>query len=155
MVITTVPEFLTTVNVTINDDSGWDGLVPETFYVILEKNLFSPSNYGIEDWLGEGAIVENDPQPPTVYEDAENSNTLGWSVYAGPGGAMITNVLDSDPNHGGSRVIELKGAGTNNCYVLRKDDGRIAGQTCRKPISVFSTSVESGRCSRVNWLKGE
>jgi hypothetical protein len=57
----------------------------------------------------------------TLYEDAEDGDTLGWIVYDDdPFGATITNIYDSDR---GSRVIELSGSGTSNGYGLRTEDG--------------------------------
>jgi len=58
-----------------------------------------------------------------VYEDAEDGNTLGWSVYDNsPPRATITNVLDTQK---GSRVIQLSGSGTKNGYALRKADNSL------------------------------
>lgn len=49
-------------------------------------------------------------------------NTNGWFVFDNePEGANMESVYDW--NRGG-RVIELKGAGLNNCYVFKKSDGR-------------------------------
>ena len=51
----------------------------------------------------------------TVYEDAENRNIDGWSIYDNsPEGASISNIKDKDKG----RVIEVNGAGTNNGYIL-------------------------------------
>jgi hypothetical protein len=51
----------------------------------------------------------------TVYENAENRNIEGWSVYdSSPEGANIANIKDKDKG----RVIELNGAGTKNGYIL-------------------------------------
>jgi hypothetical protein len=61
------------------------------------------------------------PMPPSVYEDAEDGDTLGWSIYdQTPSGATVSNVIDSDR---GSRVIELSGTGTSNGYLLTNEDG--------------------------------
>ena len=50
----------------------------------------------------------------TLYDDAEDGNTNGWSVYDNtPNGATITNVYDSDKR---SRVIEVNGDGAKNMY---------------------------------------
>jgi hypothetical protein len=57
----------------------------------------------------------------TVYEDAEDGETAGWTVYDKlPAGAEIENVYDSDRQ---SNVIELTGSGTKNGYQLISDDG--------------------------------
>ncbi len=59
---------------------------------------------------------------PKIYEDAEDGDTIGWSIYdKSPDGAMISNVLDSDTN---SHVIALNGAGRQNGYMV----GNWAGQ---------------------------
>jgi len=50
----------------------------------------------------------------TVYEDAEDGNIDGWSVYdKTPVGATISNVEDN-----GNRVIQLQGEGIENGYIL-------------------------------------
>ena len=52
-----------------------------------------------------------------VYEDAEDNNILGWSIYANSsGGANITNIFDDTR---GSRVIQLQGQGLGDGYRLR------------------------------------
>jgi len=52
----------------------------------------------------------------TLYEDSENENTDGWSVYDNtPAGATITNVYDNDKR---SRVIQFDGDGAHNMYQL-------------------------------------
>ena len=57
----------------------------------------------------------------TVYEDAEDCKTYGWSVYdKKPRRARIRNKFDDQRQ---SRVIKLKGSGTDNGYVLRNEDG--------------------------------
>jgi hypothetical protein len=57
----------------------------------------------------------------TVYEDAEDGNTAGWTVYDKlPAGGKVDNVYDSDRQ---SYVIELTGSGTKNWYELRNTDG--------------------------------
>ena len=59
--------------------------------------------------------------PQIVYEDAEDGLTFGWKIYDNtPAGAEIINVFD--PEHD-SQVIEFYGAGTNNGYCLRLEDG--------------------------------
>jgi hypothetical protein len=52
----------------------------------------------------------------TLYEDAEDGEITGWRVYdKNPSGAEVLNVTDADS---GSKVIELKGDGTKNGYLL-------------------------------------
>jgi hypothetical protein len=52
-----------------------------------------------------------------VYEDAEDNNTNGWSIYANASGeANITNVIDDSR---GGRVIQLQGIGLGDGYRLR------------------------------------
>ena len=56
-----------------------------------------------------------------IYEDAENQDTAGWSVYdADPAGATISNVFDK---YRQSQVIELTGTGTQNGYKLGTNNG--------------------------------
>jgi len=56
-----------------------------------------------------------------LYEDAEDSTTLGWEVYdKTPEGAEITNIFDEEKN---SRVIKFKGTQRDNGFRLRKADG--------------------------------
>jgi hypothetical protein len=111
----------TQISVTINDDQDWEGPVDERFFVILSN---PSSNAGINDGIGIGTIVDNDCPDPTVYEDAEDADTLGWSVFDNvppliPENA-ITNVYDNDRQ---SRVIALSGYGTLNAYELKNEDG--------------------------------
>lgn len=61
------------------------------------------------------------PTGETVYENAEDGTTQGWSTYDNdPSGATISNVYDTTR---GSRVIRLRGAGQDNGYVLKNSDG--------------------------------
>jgi len=54
----------------------------------------------------------------TVYEDAEDKTTDGWSIYDDdPVGATITNVFDRTKRHG-RRVIKLQGDKRKNGYML-------------------------------------
>jgi hypothetical protein len=56
----------------------------------------------------------------TVYEDAEDGRTAGWTVVDNsPSGATVLNVYDPER---GSYVIQLTGSGTNNAYALRNED---------------------------------
>lgn len=57
----------------------------------------------------------------TVYEDAEDGKTYGWSIFkTGGKHARISNILDRE---GQSKVIKLKGSGIDSGYVLRNEDG--------------------------------
>jgi len=59
-----------------------------------------------------------------LYEDAENGDTEGWSIFADdPAGATITNI--EDMLHGG-RVIALNGTGKSNGYILGERTGENA-----------------------------
>ena len=52
----------------------------------------------------------------TVFEDAEDGDTLGWTIYdKTPAGAAIANVADAAA---GSRVIALSGTGDQNGFLL-------------------------------------
>ncbi len=63
----------------------------------------------------------DNPLPSSTYEDAEDKNTQGWSIFDNdPKKASIRNVFDQIRQ---SRVIKLKGSGTDNGYVLRNKDG--------------------------------
>ena len=56
-----------------------------------------------------------------VYEDAEDGNIDGWFVRdANPDGATIVNVYDEDKD---SQVIEFRGTGTRNSYMLGANHG--------------------------------
>ncbi len=70
-------------------------------------------------------VVVEDPVIEMVsYEDAEDEDTVGWTIYDNsPTGATITNVYDGDR---GSRVIELKGLGKSNAYQLGTPSGEEA-----------------------------
>ncbi len=73
----------------------------------------------------------------TVYEDAENGNTIGWGVYDNsPAGATIRSVLDLDNNS--RRVIELSGSATRNGYRLGHNNANHVnawGNTTEKVLS--------------------
>ncbi len=57
----------------------------------------------------------------TIYSDAENGGTDGWVVDDNdPKGAVIRNVYDPAI---GSRVIELRGNGFENSFLLKRKDG--------------------------------
>ena len=54
----------------------------------------------------------------TMYEDAEDNNTDGWSIYDNtPAGATISVVYDNNSN-----VIDLNGSGLENGYILGSFD---------------------------------
>ncbi len=58
----------------------------------------------------------------TMYEDAQNGDTVGWSIYDNkPAGAKITNIFDEERN---SYVISLNGSSTRNGYRLGNSEGR-------------------------------
>jgi|GEM_PF-1200480 len=72
----------------------------------------------------------------TVYENAEDGNTNGWSVYDNtPAGATISNVYDENRQ---SSVIELNGDGWNNGYVLRKSSDGTAWNNTEETIIQWS-----------------
>jgi hypothetical protein len=62
--------------------------------------------------------------PTTIlYEDAEDNNTNGWSIYDNsPTGAIIKNIYDTEKN---SKVIELNGDKQNNGYILGNWRGKV------------------------------
>jgi len=105
------------------NDGQW-----HTFSRNLEADLhrFEPNNelQEIDAFLvrGSGRIDDiitfraaGQPLNP-IYEDAEDGNTDGWSIFANdPAGATIRNIEDLTR---GSRVIELQGAGKSNGYML-------------------------------------
>ena len=66
------------------------------------------------------SIIDVSDYAETIYEDAEDGTTSGWTVYdQNPAGAQITDVFDIDRQ---SNVIELLGTGKENGYQLRNDD---------------------------------
>jgi hypothetical protein len=68
----------------------------------------------------------------TVYEDAEDGTTAGWTVYDKlPAKGTIDNVYDGDRQ---SYVIELSGSGTSNGYELRNSDGSDWHNSTQKAI---------------------
>ena len=76
---------------------------------------------GIEVTAGaDPADVDSNPDQ-TLYEDAEDGLTSGWVIYDNdPEGATTSNVYDAK---GGSRVIALEGAATQNVYKLTNENG--------------------------------
>jgi aromatic ring-cleaving dioxygenase len=80
--------------------------------------------------------------PFTMYEDAEDGNTNGWSIFANdPEGATITNV--TDPQRTG-RVIELSGSGRSNGYMLGARAGENAWGDVDKKIIRWSMNYNEG-----------
>jgi len=83
-------------------------------------------SYSVSDAAGNSAtasrdVVVSDSSLATLYEDAKDGNTDGWSVIDNdPAGASITNLYDTDKE---SRVIELSGSGLDNIFILLKADG--------------------------------
>ncbi|MEE9328370.1 MAG: RHS repeat-associated core domain-containing protein [Cocleimonas sp.] len=126
----------------------------------LEADLqeFEPANQiiSINGFLIRGsgrvdniALLKNLPPVPPLaetisYEDAENGDTEGWSVYDNtPEGATVSNVFDADKN---SHVIELMGNGTQNGYRLGHNNAanaRAWGNTTHKTISWDSNFSEN------------
>jgi len=108
--------FTTTPNVTSYTDTL---LTPSTTYFYTVK---ATNSAGDSDGVSISVTTQEDnQQTATVYENAEDGNIEGWSIYDdNPPNASISNVYDSDK---GSRVIEFSGAGTDNGYWLRNADG--------------------------------
>ena len=109
--------FTTTPNVTSYTD---ENLTPNTLYnyavtAVNEAGESDPATISVR------TKNENENESVTVYEDAEDGNIEGWSVYdPTPSGAVIRNVYDEERK---SRVIEFRGHGTDNGYWLRNKDG--------------------------------
>jgi len=65
-----------------------------------------------------GAIASTSTPPPTnntVYEDAEDGNIIGWSIYDNdPAGATIHNLYNNEKQ---SKIIALQGNGTENGFI--------------------------------------
>lgn len=86
---------------------------------------FTTTGAPAEDASGE------DTPPGTVYEDAEDGNTNGWSNYTGTPGT-VQSVYDSAL---GSRVIEFTGSGTQTGYRLRNANGTKWQNTTERVLS--------------------
>ncbi len=97
----------------------------QTFNRNLEEDLhkFEPDNeiVAIHAFLIRGSGRIDDIKTmmvysPIVYEDAENGDTNGWSIYENnSGNAIVRNVEDATK---GDRVIELSGQGRTDGYIL-------------------------------------
>ena len=60
----------------------------------------------------------------TIYSDGEDRTVGEWHVHDNkPSGATITNIIDKHKN---SKVIEFKGAGRSNSYILGGKNGEEA-----------------------------
>lgn len=102
-------------------NGGW-----HTYTRDLQKDLaeFEPNNkiLSVETFLIRANCsldnFELFSSPSKVYEDAEDGETTGWRVYAGPDNAQITNKYDATLN---SKVISLKGASYANQYIIGGD----------------------------------
>lgn len=67
---------------------------------------------------GEGQPTTND----TIYEDAEDGNTNGWSIFDNsPSGSSFSNTFDQSKE---SNIIQFSGDGINNGYMLGNVDGQ-------------------------------
>ena len=64
--------------------------------------------------------IELFTSPNKIYENAEDSQTNRWSVYAGPNGAQINNINDGNR---GSRIISFQGNNTENKYIIGNKAG--------------------------------
>ena len=85
----------------------------------VDYNNGSSITYGY-DSVGNRLNKTNSAATLTVYEDAEDQNTVGWVVYDHyPAGATISNIDDSAR---GGRVIEFSGSKKSNGYRLRNSD---------------------------------
>jgi len=113
--------------------SGVDNGHWHTFTRNLEEDLhqFQPENelIAIHAFLIRGSGRLDDIQTrltyqESLYEDAEDGNTQGWSIFANdPEGATISNV--EDPVRG-NHVIALQGTGKSNGYMLGARSGEEA-----------------------------
>ena len=118
----------------LNNDTWRNGATNDFWQTVtrdLEQDLkdFEPNNsiVSVNAFTIKGSGLIDDikmlsrPKVEIVYEDAENGNTDGWSIFSNvPEGATITNVEDAIR---GSRVIQLLGAGKSNGYMLGNRSG--------------------------------
>lgn len=84
---------------------------------LLSVNSFEVMGSGLIDQVRMFSRADIQPEQfGQMYEDAEDGNIDGWSIYdATPAGATITNVADATR---GGHVIELRGDRYNNGYIL-------------------------------------
>ncbi|NPA60895.1 MAG: hypothetical protein GXO06_01250 [Epsilonproteobacteria bacterium] len=94
---------------------------------LLRVNGFEVRNSGYIDdikMLADANISSKESiedENVTIYEDSENGDTIGWSIFENTSGtATITNILD---NEKGDRVISLQGEGLADAYTLRDENG--------------------------------
>lgn len=106
---------------------------------IDEEQSLDEETRHIDEGVGYVLLSRADADTPdsatsewTLYEDAEDGDTSGWSVYAGRRGATISNVRDTDSD---SRVIALQGSGTSTGYRLGKADGSDWADSTHRVIS--------------------
>jgi len=97
---------------------------------LQEINAFLVRGSGRIDDITTLVSDENQNNNP-VYEDAEDGDTNGWSIFAGDEGATIRNIDDATR---GSRVIELSGDGRGNGYILGARQGANAWNNRRNSI---------------------
>jgi hypothetical protein len=82
---------------------------------MLSNAVVSQNNSGDNDDNGDDD--NNNNANSIVYEDAQDGNTDGWSVFINTSGtATISNIMDNNRN---SRVIQLQGDGLADAYRLR------------------------------------
>ncbi|MFA6100528.1 MAG: putative glycoside hydrolase [Victivallaceae bacterium] len=75
---------------------------------------------------GSGFVDDIRLMSPTVYEDAENGNTAGWSIYDANTTGTITNVFDATR---GGNIIRLTGNQSNTGFQKLADGGAYWGNT--------------------------
>lgn len=103
----------------------WDFGDGSTATGITASHQFPSGTYNVTltliDINGGVALVQKKISGAVVYEDAEDGTTTGWSIYDNvPEGATISNITDPD---NGSKVIQFRGAGTDNGFKLVNNDG--------------------------------
>jgi hypothetical protein len=91
---------------------------------LVSVNSFEIRNSGLVDDIKmlTNAVIYNTSTNSNIhmYEDAEDGNIDGWSIFANTSGnATVTNIMDSNR---GSRVIQLQGQGKSDAYRLRSED---------------------------------
>ena len=84
-------------------------------YTVTYNVVDASDNQAVEV-IREVHVVEDASVPDTIYEDAEDGETTGWSIYNNSSGtATITNIEDVTKE---SRVIELSGNGRADGYII-------------------------------------